>query len=129
MGADFLGAFVPMETSRDSAKQKLREYSEAFLLDHLNDYFAQEFYEEDGKSEYQQALEYVDEQIDTVYNLYEHESREVTVFKYRGVDILVTGGMSWGDDPTDAFQPMGVVQSLELSLSTPILQLDGGGNL
>lgn len=127
MGADFLGAFVPMETSRDSAKSKLREYPEGFVLDHLSDYFAQEFYEEDGKTEYEQALEYVDNAIDFVYDLYAHESREVTVFKYRDVDILVTGGMSWGDDPTDAFQPMGVVQSLELTTATPILQIDGGG--
>lgn len=129
MGADFLGAFVPMETSRESAKQKLREYSEDFLLDHLNDYFAMEFYEEDGKNPYDLALECVDAHIDIVYDLYKHESREVTVFKYRGVDILVTGGMSWGDDPTDAFASLGVVQSLELTTDTPVLQLDGGGNL
>lgn len=127
MGADFLGAFVPMETSRDSAKNKLREYPEKYVLDTLSDYFAQEFYDEDGKTEYEQALEYVDAQIDIVYDLYQHESREVTVFKYRDVDILVTGGMSWGDDPTDAFQSMGVVQSLELTMATPVLQIDGGG--
>lgn len=118
MGANFLGTMCPMEIKRDEAKERLRRYKEEFLLNHLSDYFAQEF-EEDDKSEYEQAIEWVDHCIDVTYDVFEQGSREATVFYYRDIPFLITGGMSWGDDPTDIFQPIGVVQSLELTEAMP----------
>lgn len=131
MGADFLGAFLPMEVkSREGAKARLREYSEDYLLDHLMEYFAQDFDEEDGKSEYEMALAWVDDHIEDVYDIYEHGRRDSTIFTYKDIDILVTGGMSWGDDPTDSFLAMGVLQSLDLTLTKNrelLTTSDGGG--
>lgn len=121
MGADYLGAMCPMEITREEAKERLRRYKEEFLLSHLDDYFGQQFDETDSKTEYERAIEWVDECIDATYDYYKHGSRETCVFKYRDIDFLITGGMSWGDDPTDAFQPMGVVQSLELTVFMPEL--------
>lgn len=128
MGADFLMAVVPMEeTSIENAKKKLRQYDSKFLIQHLEDNFCQLFYDEDGKTEYEQALEWVDEQIDEVYSLYVNGGREIGLCTVKDIYVMVTGGMSWGDEPTDAFLPMSVVQSLDLTLKAPVLQLDGGG--
>lgn len=121
MGADYLGAMCPMEISKDEAKARLRRYKEEWLLSHLDDYFCQQYDETDDKTEYQQAIEWVDECIEATYGYYEHGSRETAVYRYRDIDFLVTGGLSWGDDPTDAFQPIGVVQSLELTVAFPEL--------
>lgn len=120
MGADFLGAMCPMEISRDEAKERLRKYDKEFLLSHLDDYFCQQF-DEDDTTAYEQAIQWVDDCINITYDYYERGSRDTTVFNFRGVPILITGGLSWGDDPTDAFQPMGVVQSLELTVSATFL--------
>lgn len=117
MGADLLGAICPMEISKDEAKERLRRYKEEFLLDHLSDYFCMEWDED----EYTRAIEWVDNCIDCTYGYYEHGSRETLVYRYRDIDFLVTAGLSWGDDPTDAFQPMGVCQSLELTVAFPEL--------
>lgn len=119
MGADLLGAICPMEISKDEAKERLRRYKEEFLLSHLSDYFCMEWDDIEGKTQYEQAIEWVDNCIDCTYDYYNHGSRETLVYKYRNIDFLVTAGLSWGDDPTDAFQPMGVVQSLELTVFTP----------
>lgn len=119
MGADLLGAICPMEISREDAKERLRRYKEAWLLSHLSDYFCMEWDDIEGKSEYEQAIEWVDNCIDSTYDYYKHGSREVMTYRYRDVDFLMTAGMSWGDDPTDAFQPIGVVQSLELTVLLP----------
>lgn len=117
MGADYLGAMCPMEISKDEAKERLRRYKEEWLLNHLDDYFCMNWDED----EYQRAIEWVDNCIDSTYGYYEQGSRETAVYRYRDIDFLVTGGLSWGDDPTDAFQPIGVVQSLELTVAMPEL--------
>lgn len=118
MGADFIGAFVPMEIkSATEAKAKLKKYSEDYLLSHLMDHHAWDF------EEYEEALEWVEEKVDEVYDYYNNSNRETTVFTYDGTDFLVTGGMSWGDDPTDAYEALCVVASLELTRNTDILEL------
>lgn len=121
MGADLLGAVCPMEISREDAKERLRRYKEEWLLSHLSDYFCMEFDDDDSGTEYEQAIAWVDNCINITYDYYQHGSRETMVYRYRDIDFLMTAGLSWGDDPTDAFQPMGVVQSLELTVFSPEL--------
>lgn len=119
MGADFIGAMCPMEIKREDSKERLRRYKEAYLLDVLSDYFCQEYEDDDSGSAYEQAISWVDLCIDNTYDYMEHGSRETTVFNYKDISFLVTGGPSWGDDPTDAYQYMSVVQALELTVATP----------
>lgn len=123
MGADFLGAVCPMEISRAEAKERLRKYKEDILLDHLSDFFAKEFEDDEDGTPYEQALRWVDQCIDETYDYVERGSRETDVFHYKGVTFLMTGGMSWGDDPTDAFAPISTVMSLELTKAEPEIPL------
>lgn len=41
-------------------------------------------------------------------------SREVGFFTVKGTTFLITGGMTWGDDPTDAYKAFTVTQELQL---------------
>lgn len=120
MGADFLMSACPMQVSKEDAKERLRKYDKEFVLNVLSDNFGQEF-DDDEKSEYEKAIEWVDNFIDCVYGYWESGSRETTVYYFRGVPILVTGGLSWGDDPTDAYLPMSVVETLELTVESTFL--------
>lgn len=115
MGADLAIIACPIEHDKDTAKQKLRTtYTPEQLLKMLANECCVEF--RTGEEEdYAEALQWVDQCIDEVYEYYEHGSRETTCFWYKDTPILITGGMTWGDDPTDAFQTMSVVAVLRLT--------------
>ena len=115
MGADFIGAMCPMQLTREEAKQRLRRYKENHLLDLLSNSFAREF-DDDGSTPYEQAIAWVDGCIDDTFDGYEYGSRETGVFYFRDIPFLITGGMSWGDDPSDIYEAMSVVQGLELTV-------------
>ena len=41
--------------------------------------------------------------IDTVKDRWENGGRDATTIEIRGANLLMTGGMSWGDSPTEAW--------------------------
>lgn len=43
-----------------------------------------------------------------------YETRDTALLQLRGADYLVTGGMSWGDPPTEAYQDFNALDFPEL---------------
>jgi len=121
MGADFIVAMVPMRKTQDEAIAKLKAMDAETLLHVLSYYHARDFDEDTDEQEYAEAIEFVTAKIDEVYGYYKHGSRETDVHKIDGTDWLITGGMSWGDDPTDAYESVSVIASLGLTDNDEIL--------
>jgi len=121
MGADLFIEMVPMRKTQDEAIAKLKAMDAEVLLGILSDYHGREFSEDTDEQEYAEAVAFVTAKIDEVYGYYKHGSRETTVHKIDGTDWLITGGMSYGDNPTDAFESVSVIASLGLTDNDEIL--------
>jgi hypothetical protein len=110
MGADMLVASV-REYHRRSLT-KLNEIIDAFPSEEAariyRDVEGEEYgnlYSEEGVT----VLEHVQEKLREAVSAIRGGSREVTYLEYAGdsytVILWITGGMSWGDEPTEAFSP------------------------
>lgn len=115
MGADLIIAMLPMRKTQDEAIAKLKAMDSEDLLHILSNYHAREFDEDTPEAEYAEAIEFMTGKIAEVYDYYEKGSRDTEVRTLNGTPWLITGGMSWGDDPTDAFEPLNIVASLGLT--------------
>ena len=115
MGADLIIAMLPMRKTQDEAIAKLKAMDSEDLLHVLSNYHAREFNEDTPEAEYAEAIEFMTGKIAEVYDYYEKGSRDTEVRRLDGTAWLITGGMSWGDDPTDAFEPLNIVASLGLT--------------
>lgn len=124
MGADLITAMCPMEITRAEAKERLRRYKEDFVLDTLANAFCRDFETDEFGTEYEHAIEWVDGCIDSTYDYYEQGSRCVDVHRFRGITFMVSGGLSWGEEPSHTYEPMRVAQELELTVEMPELGRD-----
>jgi len=115
MSADLTIAMAPIVKTKDEAIIKLKSMEPEVLLHVLSEYFAREFDEATDEEEYAEAVSYVIGKIEEVYSYYEHGSRDTEVRRINGTDWLITGGLSWGDDPTDAYEPVSIVSGLQLT--------------
>ena len=115
MGADLVVAMAPIVKTKDEAIAKLKAMEPEVLLGVLSDYFGRDFDEATDEEEYAEAVSFVIVKIEEVYSYYEHGSRDTEVREINGTDWLITGGMSWGDDPTDAYEPVSIVSVLQLT--------------
>jgi len=121
MGADFIVAMAPMRKTQDEAIAKLKAMDAEVLFGILSDYYGREFIEDTDEQEYAAAVAFVTAKIDEVYGCYKHGSRETNVHKIDGTDWLITGGMSYGDYPTDAYESVSVIALLGLTDNDEIL--------
>jgi hypothetical protein len=115
MGADLIIAMLPMRKTQDEAIAKLKSLTQDDLLDTLSNYHAREFDKETPEAEYAEAIEFMIGKIAEVYDYYEKGSRDTEVRTLDGTPWLITGGMSWGDDPTDAFESLNIVANFQLT--------------
>jgi len=60
---------------------------------------------DEGNDEFDSELEFVQDHLTRALTAIRNESRELTYLHMGGVHLWITGGMSWGDDPTELFQP------------------------
>ncbi len=109
MGADFCWAMTPMELTKEQAIDKAHSLGEDFLLDNLSGYFGIE------PDSYEEAVEKLVSAITDVYDIYANEHRQCGIQTIDGVDYLLTGGLSWGDDPTDFLESVSIVSTFALS--------------
>lgn len=111
MGADLAVAMIPLCKTQVEALAKLHTIDKKDLVmavDHLLPGDS-----EDGDVD--EAIRIVTECLDAVYSYVEYGSRDTALCRWGSRTFLVTGGMTWGDDPTDAYQPVSIVESLELT--------------
>lgn len=112
MGADFMLAAVEISVSKEIALQRLYELTP----DEIREAVEPLCNPDDSED---QIFNRAKDAIEEVYNMFENGgSREGGILKI-GDDTkyLVTGGMSWGDYPTDSFLPICVVDILRVTVS------------
>lgn len=110
MGADFMFAatprFKPTPERCREIKTFLREYPEDELIGIVYDYSILGLDDDSTPSEIRFAV------YEAVLQAAEYDTRETSTLRMPGMDFeaTITGGMSWGDSPTEAFD---VIAGLE----------------
>lgn len=109
MGADLLVSVVEIRETEEQARERLTKLviDESFIQRFMNAgyYFweEEEFTEEVAKD----MRKRISDSIDIVYG----QSRGINLISLDGNRILaITGGMSWGDNPTDEFEDFNIFQ-------------------
>ena len=99
MGADFTFATFPYFDMTDDRRERFRE-----LIVNLPDSETDEFQEWFGLDDEDYNFEELLEDIETACSTCSRETSIITTYNDKGekYELNVTGGMSWGDPPTDA---------------------------
>lgn len=110
MGADLVWAMVPMDYTEDQAKAKVEAITDwEPILSDLEGYFGLSY------DTAEEAKELLLGCVQDVYYAYKHETRDIGYQKIFGTTFLFTGGMTWGDDPTDIYQSMSLADAFKLT--------------
>jgi len=120
MGADFTYAIikvpsdannVPLPFNDDTATKVIERFNKAWSnhagnLEDYGIYLRLNETNEDALAHYQEGIRRV---FNGGYN------REIGHLHLGGISYLITGGMSWGDDPTDSFNILFVLEELDVT--------------
>lgn len=111
MGADLLLTWVGLEEGREpdfeAARTRINELTDSELETAAREHFAWD--ENSGIADVATSMH---AEVNKLEKLWIGGSREVARLKVRGADLLFTGGMSWGDGPTDAFEVIEKVMAI-----------------
>ena len=111
MGADLLLCWTPFcgdtPERREEFKRSLRKLSDAELVDECKDTL--DWLIEDSESD-TEAAEAIRDTMLQAFREY-GENRECCSISFPGMDyeMLITGGMSWGDRPTESFREVEIL--------------------
>ena len=100
MGADFTLATFPYFDMTDDRRERFRE-----LIVNLPASETDEFQDWYGLDDEDYSLEELLEDIESCCSVVGRETTTITTYNDKGerYELNVTGGMSWGDSPTDAY--------------------------
>ena len=100
MGADFTLATFPYFDMTEDRRERFRE-----LIVNLPDSETDEFQEWYGLDDEDYSLEQLLEDIESSCSVVGRETTTITTYNDKGekYELNVTGGMSWGDSPTDVY--------------------------
>ena len=101
MGADFTLATFPYFEMTDDRRERFRELIVNLPANETDEF--QEWYGLDGDEDC--SLEDLLDNIETACSVCSRETSTITTYNDKGEkhELNVTGGMSWGDSPTDAY--------------------------
>lgn len=109
MGADFIGGAVEVETDREGALFNLKSMSDEELLATFDDQIEEGLIEVDNADELRDIST---EAINAVYDCFNGRRRDGDVWKFHDSLYVVSGGLSWGDTPTDLLEAIWIVDCL-----------------
>ena len=111
MGADFLMAVADITKTNQHWYNILGELDDGAMREYIEHYGYPWFDDDDGDSQYyQDVAERISKAITVVYD---GDTREGAWFTDGDKTWFVTGGMSWGDYPTDIFDDVCIVDSFQ----------------
>lgn len=102
MGADMTIGICARHVDYHVAEARLKTLSNAVIGAAYN--YGDEIDDDDQADYLAQAIE----DLSWVYA----DTRETTLLRIEGKDYVISGGMSWGDYPTDACRPLDVISEL-----------------
>lgn len=100
MGADFLFAITPYPKDWDAVRSRIEQQTPQDCLMFAEDFrgWMEDEYTED------QIVEAIMDELRTAANEMDAPyRRDCGDFAVNGKSYIISGGMSWGDEPTDAF--------------------------
>ena len=117
MGADFIYAVANITETKEHWQDILGELHDGKMEAYIKEsdtllYWSEDYdhLDTDSPEFFQAVAERVSDAINTAYG----ESRELGTFRDNSEEEwAITGGMSWGDDPTDAFYDLRIVDSFQ----------------
>ncbi len=112
MGADFIFAIAPICENPDEAKKRINQLSHEALTEVAEVSYG-ESPEQDDAEGWQQVRDLISEGIDVVNTAVGRDIGLIVIDKPG--TYVITGGMTWGDDPTDACRPIWALQVSGLS--------------
>jgi len=112
MGADLMVTKFPRFTVTDNRKQSLKNTIDSLFESDIDEMREMYFFDDESEEEIKQAL------LEAVEFSAEAETRETTSFSEYNQEgerfySNVTGGMSWGDSPTEAFDQFNLASYFE----------------
>lgn len=116
MGEDFIAQILSMEKGKDPKWEKAKNYiryNRKAITEKWNKYIGDE-------TEYNIVKRLIDD-IDALKRSWEHGNRECIIFNHKRDKMLITGGMSWGDNPTETF---GVISDLDEAGILDVLEFE-----
>ena len=115
MGADMTVAICAKHVDRHVAEARLKTLSNNVIGAVYN--YGDDLEDDDDTDYVARAIE----DLSWVYA----DTRQTCIFYIDGKDYVVSGGYSWGDDPTDAYRPLDVISELgvtELTFTPEVSQ-------
>jgi hypothetical protein len=115
MGADMTVAICARHVDKHVAEARLKTLSNDVIGVAYN--YGDELEDDDDTDYVARAIE----DLSWVYA----DSRQTCIFYIDGKDYVVSGGFSWGDDPTDAYGPLNAISELgvtELEFTPEVAQ-------
>jgi len=125
MGADLSVNYVDTTKPKEHWDSIVANISDQDIFECLRDTFVMWQYEsEEYFQDYENAGEYFEKPTQELFDalrrdilegfgLAYSEPRDSAVLVVDGRRITLTGGLSWGDDPTDSYHSFGVVQEFQ----------------
>lgn len=119
MGADLIFSICEMEAKKDKAYENAKylvaderwENTRQFLEDNCGVYV-------DDYATSDDVLTLLTDSIDVVYG--SQSRRDCSLFYVDNRLFYITAGLSWGDEPTDAYQSFNVCETFGLTLNQPL---------
>ena len=116
MGADLIVAICEMKLTKDEAIKKANKLADeelVGLIQTLDEWGFGPYVGTEEVPEKDEIVEYLHDQIEIVYSYMQR--RDCVPLYIDGKTFALTGGMSYGDTPTDAYDAFSVCSSLNLT--------------
>jgi len=103
MGADLVVAYFGIKKEQDlqQAKEKMMSIVDELSKEDFADYFDSIYGDDIESIDLNEAREEAKEVIERTFESL--DCRDVTAIEHKGDIIYLSGGMSWGDSPTDSY--------------------------
>jgi len=115
MGADFVWIDADVTESKETWLKRLTHDMDAESIQSFIEATEPEIgwwrFDDEETDMVEFVTEYIKDSINTAYDyMY---NREMGWYMRNGYTYVLTGGMSWGDDPTDAFEYIGTFRAFQ----------------
>lgn len=102
MGADFTYIICPKETDKETATKRIMSLTEKQLIEIAENCGDENLIDENDKQSFSMFRDTLLVDLDCVYEYY----RDTAILKLDNKTYIITGGLSWGDEPTDSYRPL-----------------------
>ena len=116
MGADLLLAFIPYPKMTEERQNQIGAIIDALTFEDIEEYVECDTRHGDVETDGRDAvLTDIKNDIRRIFDEYEQmpSSRSVGMVTIRGYTYLFTGGLSWGDSPSDVFDDITMLTQID----------------